>query len=78
MNFMLPPATAVGVSGWDEHDAQVSRYFRGTDRGIKVRADIAGSQNDAVLRHGHDGHEAGTAFNAIQKSSPPEPRAAHN
>lgn len=53
MNFM-PPADAIEVSGWDEHDGQVSRYFRATERGIKVRVDIAGSQND-VLRQAHDG-----------------------
>jgi len=50
MNFILSPADAIRVSGWDEHDGQVSPYFRGTERGIKVRVDIAGSQNDAVLR----------------------------
>jgi hypothetical protein len=40
-----PPADASRVSVWDDHDGQVSRYFRGTKRGNKARVDIAGSQN---------------------------------
>ncbi|MBV9321603.1 MAG: hypothetical protein JO106_17155 [Mycobacterium sp.] len=55
MNFIVPPAHAIEVFGWDEHDGQVSGTFD-IERGIKVRVDIAASQNDAVLRRGHDGH----------------------
>lgn len=40
-----PPPDASRVSGWDDGDGQVSRYFRGTQRGHKARVDIAGSQN---------------------------------
>lgn len=42
---VTPPADATRVSAWDDVDGQVSRYFRGTKRGIKARVDIAGSQN---------------------------------
>jgi hypothetical protein len=42
---VAPPADATRVSAWDDVDGQVSRYFRGTKRGAKVRVDIAGSQN---------------------------------
>jgi hypothetical protein len=49
------PADVIKVSGRDEHDGQVSRYFRGAERGIKVRVDIAGTPNGAVLRQGLDG-----------------------
>jgi hypothetical protein len=42
MNFISPPADSMEVSGGDEHDGQGARYFRRTERGIKVRVDIAG------------------------------------
>ena len=39
-----PPADAIGVSVWKEHDGQVSRCFRGTERGI------AESRSDSTKR----------------------------
>lgn len=47
MNFILPPADAIEVPDWDEHDGRCPGTF-GTERAIKVRVDVAGSQNDAV------------------------------
>jgi len=72
-----PPADAIGVSVWKEHDGQVSRCFRGAERGIKVRFDKASSQNDAVLRQGHHGGTAEPGLHAFRKSPPPKTFAAH-
>lgn len=36
VNFILPQADPIEVSGRHDHDGQVSRYFRGDERGLKV------------------------------------------